>query len=226
MRASQVTVTAGTPLVKAETASLGAVIDERETNEIPLNGRNPMSLAALVPGVVPQGQSQAESDRYQHIRLGQLPDWWRHGQPERRVPGWSSAERREYAAFRPLSPRRIRCRNSRSTPTIFLPNTGGSRVARSTSEPSPERTSCMEAYGSSCGTRCSTRIPTSVTRPDCQILRSRKTSMASILVGRYFFPISTTDEARPVLLCQLGRIRVAARSDLHRNGAYSGGASG
>ena len=52
-----VTVTAGTPLIQAETASLGAVIDQRETNEIPLNGRNPMALAALVPGVVPQGQS-------------------------------------------------------------------------------------------------------------------------------------------------------------------------
>jgi Carboxypeptidase regulatory-like domain/TonB dependent receptor len=53
-----VTVQASTPLIQAETASLGTVIDQRETNEIPLNGRNPMNLVALAPSVVPQGQSQ------------------------------------------------------------------------------------------------------------------------------------------------------------------------
>jgi hypothetical protein len=53
-----VVVTASTPLIQAETASLGTVIDQRETNEIPLNGRNPMNLVALAPSVVPQGQSQ------------------------------------------------------------------------------------------------------------------------------------------------------------------------
>jgi Carboxypeptidase regulatory-like domain len=52
-----ITVTAETPLVQAETTSLGAVIDERQTIELPLNGRNPMNLTALVPSVVPQGQS-------------------------------------------------------------------------------------------------------------------------------------------------------------------------
>jgi hypothetical protein len=54
----QVVVTGTTPLIQAESDSLGAVVDERETNEIPLNGRNPMSLVALVPSVIPQGQSQ------------------------------------------------------------------------------------------------------------------------------------------------------------------------
>ncbi len=51
----KVLVNARTPLIEAETTSLGAVIDQRETNEIPLNGRNPLNLAALVPSVVPQG---------------------------------------------------------------------------------------------------------------------------------------------------------------------------
>lgn len=54
----QVMVTGRTPLIQTESDSLGAVVDQRETNEIPLNGRNPMSLVALVPSVVPQGQSQ------------------------------------------------------------------------------------------------------------------------------------------------------------------------
>jgi hypothetical protein len=54
----QVVVTAGTPLIQAESSTLGAVVDQRQTTEMPLNGRNPMSLVALVPAVVPQGQSQ------------------------------------------------------------------------------------------------------------------------------------------------------------------------
>jgi hypothetical protein len=53
-----VTVVSGTPLIQAETSSLGTVIDQRQTNEIPLNGRNAMNLVALAPSVVPQGQSQ------------------------------------------------------------------------------------------------------------------------------------------------------------------------
>jgi hypothetical protein len=54
----QVVVTGTTPLIQAESDSLGAVVNQRETNEIPLNGRNPMSLVALVPSVIPQGQAQ------------------------------------------------------------------------------------------------------------------------------------------------------------------------
>jgi hypothetical protein len=45
------------------------VIDTRETNELLPNGRNPMSLAALVPGVVPQGGSQSNPN-------GQNPFAW------------------------------------------------------------------------------------------------------------------------------------------------------
>jgi Carboxypeptidase regulatory-like domain/TonB dependent receptor len=54
----QVVVTSAAPLIQAESDSLGGVVDQRQTNEMPLNGRNPMSLVALVPSVVPQGQSQ------------------------------------------------------------------------------------------------------------------------------------------------------------------------
>jgi hypothetical protein len=42
-----VTVQSSTPLIQVETASLGRVIDQRQTNEIPLNGRNAMNLVAL-----------------------------------------------------------------------------------------------------------------------------------------------------------------------------------
>ena len=52
-----VEVTAQTPLLQPESSSLGQVVDERKTTELPLNGRNPLNLVALVPSVVPQGQS-------------------------------------------------------------------------------------------------------------------------------------------------------------------------
>jgi hypothetical protein len=52
-----VQVIAETPLLQSETSSLGQVIEQRKANELPLNGRNIFNLAALSPGVVPQGES-------------------------------------------------------------------------------------------------------------------------------------------------------------------------
>lgn len=64
-----VEVTAQTPLIQAESSSLGQVIDERKTTELPLNGRNPLNLVALVPSVVPQGGSMSSPN-------GQNPFAW------------------------------------------------------------------------------------------------------------------------------------------------------
>jgi hypothetical protein len=64
-----VEVTAQTPLLQPETSSLGQVIDQRKTNELPLNGRNPLNLVALVPSVVPQGGSMSNPN-------GQNPFAW------------------------------------------------------------------------------------------------------------------------------------------------------
>lgn len=52
-----VEVRADVPLLQTEQASLGQVIESRKVLEMPLNGRNIFSLVALVPGVVPGGQS-------------------------------------------------------------------------------------------------------------------------------------------------------------------------
>lgn len=46
-----VEVTAGTPLLEPNTSSLGSVIDKQKVDELPLNGRNPMGLANLIPTV-------------------------------------------------------------------------------------------------------------------------------------------------------------------------------
>ena len=52
-----VEVTGQTPLLQTEDASLGQVVEARKVLEMPLNGRNVFGLVALVPGVVPGGQS-------------------------------------------------------------------------------------------------------------------------------------------------------------------------
>ena len=64
-----VEVTAQTPLLQPESSSLGQVIDQRKTDELPLNGRNPLNLTALVPSVVPQGGSMSAPN-------GQNPFAW------------------------------------------------------------------------------------------------------------------------------------------------------
>jgi hypothetical protein len=66
----KIEVNESTPLIQAETASLGAVVDQRQTNEIPLNGRNAMNLVALVPSVVPQGNSQANPNNVNTFAWG------------------------------------------------------------------------------------------------------------------------------------------------------------
>ena len=52
-----VEVTGETPLLQAETSSLGQVVEQRKANELPLNGRNIFNLTAIAPSVVPQGNS-------------------------------------------------------------------------------------------------------------------------------------------------------------------------
>ena len=56
-----VEVTAATPMLQPQTSSLGQVVEERKVQDLPINGRNPLSLVALVPGVVPGGYSQANA---------------------------------------------------------------------------------------------------------------------------------------------------------------------
>ena len=51
----QVTVTGtAAPLLEMETASLGQVVTQKAINDLPLNGRNYLTLGSLSPGVMPQ----------------------------------------------------------------------------------------------------------------------------------------------------------------------------
>src|SRR5260370_42546001 len=54
-----VTVEAGAPLLNTESANMGAVVDSRSVQNLPLNGRNYLDLLQVVPGVnVNQQQDQ------------------------------------------------------------------------------------------------------------------------------------------------------------------------
>jgi len=48
-------VTAQTPLLQPQSSDLGTVVESRTVTEMPLNGRNVISLAQLSPGIQPQG---------------------------------------------------------------------------------------------------------------------------------------------------------------------------
>ncbi len=51
--AETIDVSAQTPILESENATLGQVIESRQVTELPLLGRNPYALAILVPGVRP-----------------------------------------------------------------------------------------------------------------------------------------------------------------------------
>ena len=56
-----VEVTTAAPLLQTESGTLGAQVEGKTVDEMPLNGRNTLNLISLVPGVVPQGASQGST---------------------------------------------------------------------------------------------------------------------------------------------------------------------
>ncbi len=56
-----VEVTTQAPLLQTDSGTLGSVVEGKQVQEMPLNGRNVMSLVSLVPGVVPQGGTQGSA---------------------------------------------------------------------------------------------------------------------------------------------------------------------
>src|SRR3954447_3730214 len=67
-------VTGQAPLLETESSSMGAVVNQRLTNELPLNGRNFIQLATLSPGVNGVGYSASGT-----IMSGTRPDDRRPG---------------------------------------------------------------------------------------------------------------------------------------------------
>jgi hypothetical protein len=72
--AQTVTVEAGSPVINAADSAIGLVVESRQVTELPLNGRNFIQLATLVPGVsqgVPTGAATGASNNTESFRFGQ-----------------------------------------------------------------------------------------------------------------------------------------------------------
>src|ERR1700678_3662084 len=85
-------VTGETPLLTPTTSTLGQVIEERATNEIPLNGRNVFNLITLSPGAIAQGGAGGTP-------VGQNPFSWGNYQ----VAGSFGNQSAEYLDGQPLN---------------------------------------------------------------------------------------------------------------------------
>jgi Carboxypeptidase regulatory-like domain len=69
-----VRVEAAAAPVEADTSSVGTTIDQRKVTEIPLNGRNFLELALLVPGVFPGTEGSRISDRGGALNVNGMRD--------------------------------------------------------------------------------------------------------------------------------------------------------
>jgi hypothetical protein len=56
-----VEVTTETPLLSPQSSSLNYEVGSKQIDALPLNGRNPINLVSLVPGVVPQGNTSGNA---------------------------------------------------------------------------------------------------------------------------------------------------------------------
>jgi hypothetical protein len=72
--AQGVTVTAAAPLVDTSSATVSGLVDDRRVVDLPLNGRNVMGLAEIIPGVLsvqaPQSLSDARSGPTMNVNGG------------------------------------------------------------------------------------------------------------------------------------------------------------
>ncbi len=69
-----VVVEAGSPVVNAQDSAIGTVVEGRQIEEMPLNGRNFTQLATLVPGVTrgqPGGAATGSNNNAETFRFGQ-----------------------------------------------------------------------------------------------------------------------------------------------------------
>src|SRR6202453_1808726 len=87
-----VVVSALAPLLQTDNASLGQVVDERKTNETPLNGRNVFNLITLSPAAIAQGGAGSS-------QVGQNPFSWGNYQ----VGGSFGNQSAEYVDGQPVN---------------------------------------------------------------------------------------------------------------------------
>jgi Carboxypeptidase regulatory-like domain len=92
-----VEVNAETPLLQSTSSSLGQVVDERKTNEIPLNGRNVFDLITLSPAAIAEGNGSGAAAG--GAQVGPNPFSWGNYQ----VGGSFGNESAEYIDGQPVN---------------------------------------------------------------------------------------------------------------------------
>src|SRR6202167_5806826 len=92
-----VEVTAETPLLQPNSATLGQIVDERKTNEIPLNGRNVFNLILLSPAAIAGGSGSGSATGGSQV--GPNPFSWGNYQ----VGGSFGNESAEYIDGQPVN---------------------------------------------------------------------------------------------------------------------------
>ncbi len=118
-----VLVTAASTTIDATTPTLGKVIENRRVQELPLNGRNALSLVMLAPGVQSGAGPNASGfgDRGTQVSLiASTAARW-----PRTTSWWTASAARTPTSPTPTStPTSTPSRNSRSRPTRCRPSTG------------------------------------------------------------------------------------------------------
>src|SRR5262249_38734996 len=69
-QSERITITAETPLIDAEKADRGMVVDEQLIVDMPINTRNPIMLAALANGITPTGGSTLDQKPFSNSADG------------------------------------------------------------------------------------------------------------------------------------------------------------
>jgi hypothetical protein len=113
-------ITASVPLLHAESAELGDVVEQKRVAQLPLNGRFFVNMVALTTGVIPAAQvGNSNSPTYLGARAG-VPGVQANGQRPNSnnytVDGIYNAETMVTNIV--LYPRSMPSRNSRSRPAI------------------------------------------------------------------------------------------------------------
>src|SRR5215472_12827187 len=121
---SIVEVSGGAPVLQTETASIGTVIENRRIIELPLNGRNYLQLASLIPGATTNGPSSSQGKQ----RMGGQRNSFALNVSGQRIhfnhyalDGVENTDLNFNSYM--LLPSSMRCRNSKWSPACSMPNT-------------------------------------------------------------------------------------------------------
>ena len=119
-----INVTGDVPLIETSTAGLGTVIGQKETVDLPLNGRQFVQLLQLAPGTVPISVSQSATPA---IGAGSTTPSINGGTNRSNlfyIDGMYATD--PFFSTFSISPSIDACRNSRNRPTRISPNSGRS----------------------------------------------------------------------------------------------------